>query len=176
MTGVPGKATHISIWSRLADMPALRWLSLFAWMALIYYFSDQPNSNDLTEHFFGDLNYYMRKLAHMSEYAILLLLSRAAFSAPSSRVLAGERKDYVEEAGECAAGSSAHNICRRPCQLTPLLLTIIYAISDEWHQSFVPGRSASAGDVAIDSAGACIALAAVTFFKRRTSAQTFRHK
>lgn len=36
-----------------------------------------------------------------------------------------------------------------------LLGTGAYAALDEWHQSFVPGRQASVGDVLIDLAGIC---------------------
>ena len=32
--------------------------------------------------------------------------------------------------------------------------TVAYALSDEWHQTFVPGRSGSGLDVAIDALGA----------------------
>ena len=39
-----------------------------------------------------------------------------------------------------------------------LLLALLYAMTDEFHQSFVPGRHASWLDVAIDSAGAIITL------------------
>ena len=35
-----------------------------------------------------------------------------------------------------------------------------YAASDEWHQSFVPGRSASVGDFLLDCAGIALALTA----------------
>ncbi len=35
-----------------------------------------------------------------------------------------------------------------------LLVTIAYATSDEWHQSFVAGRSGSGVDVVIDAVGA----------------------
>jgi len=38
------------------------------------------------------------------------------------------------------------------------LFTILYAISDEAHQHFVPGRHAAALDVLIDTAGAALAL------------------
>ena len=38
------------------------------------------------------------------------------------------------------------------------VLAFLYAISDEFHQSFVPGRHGSWIDVGIDSAGAAIAL------------------
>jgi len=34
------------------------------------------------------------------------------------------------------------------------ILTILYSLSDEFHQSFVPGRTAAIYDVAIDFAGA----------------------
>ncbi|HWO76912.1 MAG TPA: VanZ family protein [Bacillus sp. (in: firmicutes)] len=41
------------------------------------------------------------------------------------------------------------------------ILTFIYAMSDEWHQSFIPGREASFRDVLIDSFGALIVLSLV---------------
>lgn len=37
-----------------------------------------------------------------------------------------------------------------------LLLTALYAASDEWHQTFIPGRSGSPVDVGIDFAGGAI--------------------
>jgi VanZ family protein len=39
-----------------------------------------------------------------------------------------------------------------------LLLVFLYAASDEFHQSFVPGRNASLVDVGIDLVGAVLAL------------------
>jgi VanZ family protein len=46
------------------------------------------------------------------------------------------------------------------------VLVVIYAVTDEYHQSFVPGRGASGLDVLIDGAGAAIAL---VLDKSRTS-------
>lgn len=40
-------------------------------------------------------------------------------------------------------------------------LTALYAVTDEWHQSFVPGRSAEFSDVLLDSAAALLALAVI---------------
>jgi VanZ family protein len=45
-------------------------------------------------------------------------------------------------------------------------LTLLYAISDEVHQSFVPGRTARATDVAIDMVGATISLYVLRFPRR----------
>lgn len=45
--------------------------------------------------------------------------------------------------------------------LAALALTIGYGASDELHQSFVDGRTASLGDVAADAVGAVLALAAL---------------
>lgn len=41
------------------------------------------------------------------------------------------------------------------------LIAVAYGASDEWHQSFVPGRDASWGDWLTDAAGAGIALVGV---------------
>jgi len=45
-----------------------------------------------------------------------------------------------------------------------LLVCATYALSDEWHQSHVPGRDASAFDLMVDMAG--VAAACVVSFKR----------
>jgi VanZ family protein len=52
------------------------------------------------------------------------------------------------------------------------LLTVIYAISDEWHQSFVAGRHPQATDVLIDACGAATALLVVGWILRRTHNRT----
>jgi VanZ family protein len=46
------------------------------------------------------------------------------------------------------------------------LLTLGYAVSDEFHQSFTAGRHMAALDVAIDSIGASLALAALALWLR----------
>ena len=40
--------------------------------------------------------------------------------------------------------------------LAALLFLAAWGVLDEWHQSFVPGRDPSAGDVVADLVGACI--------------------
>jgi VanZ family protein len=39
-----------------------------------------------------------------------------------------------------------------------LALTVLYAASDEWHQTFIPNRSGQLADVLVDTAGALTVL------------------
>ncbi len=48
-----------------------------------------------------------------------------------------------------------------------LLLAVLYAITDELHQSFVSGRHPSRVDVAIDIAGSAVTIAACALVRRR---------
>ena len=46
------------------------------------------------------------------------------------------------------------------------VLSVVYGVTDEIHQSFVPGRNPSVVDVAIDAAGAAIGLSLMFTFLR----------
>jgi VanZ family protein len=50
--------------------------------------------------------------------------------------------------------------------LVGLALACLYALSDEFHQSFVPGRVTDPLDLACDAAGAGSALAALAWLRR----------
>jgi VanZ family protein len=98
-----------------------RWLPVVVWAGVIFAFSSVPS---LSTHF-GTWDLVLRKLAHMTEYAVLaLLLLRATGS-------------YAWALG----------------------LTVGYACTDEFHQTFVRGRHGSPVDVGIDAVGALIGLA-----------------
>ncbi|MFJ5770556.1 VanZ family protein [Psychrobacillus sp. NPDC093180] len=58
--------------------------------------------------------------------------------------------------------------------ITAIVLTLLFAVADELHQSFTSGRTASAQDVILDTAGAITALLLLTFVrrKRRKSAKS----
>lgn len=43
---------------------------------------------------------------------------------------------------------------QKPRRWLPLIITLLYALSDEYHQSFVPGRYMSLMDLGFDSLGA----------------------
>lgn len=47
-----------------------------------------------------------------------------------------------------------------------LAASVLYAVTDEFHQSFVPGRRGAATDVLIDAAGALTGLLAGAILKR----------
>ena len=84
---------------------------------------------DLSESRLAAIHFLIRKASHFTEYAILALLARRAF-VTSSRAF----------------------IHRRWFELGLLLVTC-YALLDEFHQSFVPSRTASIYDSALDVAG-----------------------
>jgi VanZ family protein len=48
-----------------------------------------------------------------------------------------------------------------------LVLAVLYGITDEYHQSFVPGRTMSFDDLMVDLIGASVALLIVTLFHAR---------
>jgi len=83
----------------------------------------------------------IRKLAHPTEYGVLGLLW--------FRALGSDRKTALWTATAAS-----------------LLICVAWAALDEWHQSFVPSRTASVVDVAIDSGGALLALIGMVVRKR----------
>ena len=80
----------------------------------------------------------LRKYAHMAEYAMLALPSTLFF-----RELLLERRLPLRAAG-CS-----------------LIFCFLYACSDEYHQTFVPGRAGTMIDVAVDMAGVAFGLVLV---------------
>ncbi len=92
----------------------------------------------MSEEMIEKIHFVVRKTAHFVEYSILgLLLWRLIHSDP------------------------AWAACRPREYLTALLLAALYAASDEFHQSFVPGREAAVRDVLLDTCGAGFGLAAL---------------
>lgn len=104
------------------------WLPVFLWCAVIYYLSSIPSlRSDLPNQW----DFVARKIAHLTEYAILTFL----FFCASSKNLNFKK----------AISYSA-------------LFSITYALTDEYHQLFVFGRGGNLGDVFIDSVGVFLAV------------------
>ena len=82
----------------------------------------------------GTIDLVLRKLAHMAEYGLLLFLLW---------------RPLREAAGPRAAVGIAFAVA------------LLYAASDEWHQSFVEGRNGTPVDVGIDAVGMAAAAALI---------------
>lgn len=93
-----------------------------------------PHASDATQR---TIHLVLRKAGHFTEYAILAWLAARAFRS-SSREMLRSRWFWVS-----------------------LLLVVAYSLSDEFHQSFVPSRTASIYDSMIDSLGGLAALSLV---------------
>jgi VanZ family protein len=123
-------------------------LPLLLWMGLIFSLSTNSASAEatnpvvheilrklfpgivayLTADQIHNIDFCLRKGAHITEYAILTLLAFRAFRFGRSHF-----QSYMAYA--------------------PPLLAVLYAASDEFHQSFYSQRGAAPGDVFIDSFG-----------------------
>src|SRR5712691_6188416 len=79
----------------------------------------------------------LRKGAHLTEYAILAALWYRAFT-------------------------RGRNLSARAASWAAFAISLVWAALDEWHQSFVPSRTSSGVDVALDGAGAALALVAAS--------------
>lgn len=124
------------------------WAAVILWMVIIFNLSGQVAeesdqlSTGITEiivraigklaaniHLDMDsFHHLVRKNAHFFAYFVLGVLAANAF------------------------GQSGLHGCRK--LIASLLICVLYAVSDEVHQLYIPGRSGEVRDVIIDSAGA----------------------
>jgi VanZ family protein len=137
-----------------------KWMPVIAWMLLIFAGSTDALSAEQTSRFLvpflrwldPDISFatlaaiqvVVRKMGHLTEYAILAALLWRAL------------RDLALKLWEPAA--------------IALFIAGSYAALDEFHQSFVPSRTAALGDVLIDLCGALVAVAICWLFARRNPA------
>ena len=138
-----------------------RWIPVILWAGLIFYFSTETFSSSNTEGFLSEwllrflpeisparfmaLHLVSRKAAHWFEYFVFgILLLRAQWR--------GEEPKLATAA-----------IART------LALALAYAFSDEYHQSWVPERTASAVDVAIDTFGGICGVFWMCLYRKRST-------
>lgn len=124
-------------------------LVIIAWMALVFGFSnnDAKTSSGISKHiatiFFEGKDYIdfaenvIRKIAHLSEYALGGFLIYAL-------LLTFNINNKLQFWGAWG-------------------ITTVYAITDEIHQLFVPGRTGRVVDVLIDSQGALLGTCVLLF-------------
>jgi VanZ family protein len=105
-----------------------RWIPALLIMILIFFFSSLPSER---VPYLGGLDFLVKKGSHAIGYGLLGLSYYYALPRSLSRVYRW---------------------------LLAFIMAILFALSDEYHQSFVHGRNSSLGDVAIDGFGAMVAL------------------
>lgn len=125
----------------------IRWGLLILWMAVIFIMSQQNGENSSEQSRFvilifsslgidingqfGELStFIVRKAAHFTEYFILFVLSYRTI------------KLYYQD---------------KKSMILAIAFVFIYASSDEFHQSFVPGRGPAFRDVLVDTSGGVFA-------------------
>jgi VanZ family protein len=103
------------------------------------------------------LNEYGRKLGHFTGYGILSFLSFFGWT----ELLAYHRQMAL------AAMGKAVNVARRwhmRAAALAVLVTLAVACADEFHQSFIPGRTATFRDVILDTMGGLFAQILILLF------------
>ena len=118
------KRSGIIVRGKLIQGGLGRWLAVATWMALIFFLSAQPALPSSGEGWLDDL---IHVASHFVEYGVLATLASRAIFADGRRTRA--RMALV------------------------LSWCVVYAVGDEWHQGFVPGREASVVDLAVDVLG-----------------------
>lgn len=125
------------------------WAPAILWAAVILAASSPALSAEQTGHWiqeivtsvtgsplsagtFEAVHFTIRKLGHLTEYGIFGVLAFRAFR--------GERRGWS-----------------RRWMLSALAAALMLASIDEWHQTFVPGRTGAVTDVWIDVCGAAMA-------------------
>jgi hypothetical protein len=116
------------------------WGPVILWSFAIFIVSNRTVPKS-SEFFWQD--FVVKKLAHIFEYAVLSTLFYRAL--------------LNEGLGKKNAGIWA------------IILTALYGASDEYHQSFIPGRQSTIRDIVIDSFGAGLAVSLIWTYLPRTT-------
>ena len=115
----------VAVHNKLNAQVVWRWSAVILWMGMIFAVSATPSIATPLEPLY---DFAFKKLAHVTVYAILALLLFRAL------------RLHITHKGRAL--------------LMAALVAVLYAFSDEWHQTFVPGREGTVRDVAFDAIGA----------------------
>ncbi len=115
--------------SEVIDKLLKFWSPVFVWAAIIFSFSAKP-TNPVSEIYWKD--FVVKKLAHVVVYAILAIFLYRAF----------------KKEGVSPKKSGYYSI----------IVAVLYGLTDEFHQSYTPGRDPKLRDVIFDTIGATFAI------------------
>ena len=107
-----------------------RWLPVIFWCGLIFLFSSIPTVQTSKIYWW---DFVLKKTAHVIEYAVLFFLTFRAVTPTNKK-----------------------SLITNYSLLITFIFCLLYAITDEYHQSFVPGRHCKAMDIGFDSLGMLI--------------------
>jgi VanZ family protein len=114
---------------------------LLAWMALITYWSNQPHLPIDQPVVANALHNLQHRMAHVLAYGLMGLLAYWTFEPKSSTA---NRASWIIAIG----------------------VTSLFGITDEFHQSFIPGRRPAIDDWLLDTASAAAAIWFITQVRR----------
>jgi VanZ family protein len=117
----------------------LAWLPAVAWAGLIFFLSAQP---DETFEKLGLQGQLLSIGGHLVVYFVLMVLLVLALRYSS-------------------------NLSSRQVYILAFLIVALYGLSDEYHQTFVPGRTATMADWFVDLIGAGLAWMILAYWERR---------
>jgi VanZ family protein len=111
------------------------WLPVVVWMSFIFFWSARPQ---ITTSTVAWQDFTIKKSAHVFEYFILGILVYRSLIATT-------------------------NLTKKQAISAAVTWCLVYAVSDEFHQYFTPGRTPKLRDVVIDTVGGSAGVA-ISFF------------
>lgn len=105
------------------------WLPVVLWACVIFTFSSHP-TGQASQFYWND--FIVKKTAHVTEYAIFVTLIYRALR-------------------------NTNDINKSNALKVAILFAVSYALTDEFHQGFTPGREPTLRDVGFDTIGASLA-------------------
>jgi VanZ family protein len=112
------------------------WLPVLLWMGLIFVMSSRSNLPSLPN---KTVDFTIKKAGHLTEYGVLAFLLWRAIA-----------RDRSSPAPVSFGGA--------------FIISVLYAASDEFHQTFVLGREGRLTDIGFDALGVLLALGLVWWF------------
>jgi VanZ family protein len=126
----------------------LGWLPVFLWMGLIFYLSHQDGNTST-----------------MQSGVVLDFFKSLGMNIPVDAL--PKYAGFIRKAAHFTEYAILYFLLSRiPLKpFTCFSVLLLFSLSDEWHQSFIPGRSGQLSDVAIDLMGGLFVMVLLRYYK-----------